>query len=30
MLKIEAIYKNINDMLKGDERFLTDLYFTYS
>ena len=30
MLKIEAIYKNINDMLKGDERFLTDLYFIYS
>lgn len=30
MLKMEAIYKNINNMLKGDERFLANLYFTYS
>lgn len=30
MLKTKAIYKNINDALKGDERFLTHFYFTYS
>lgn len=30
MLKIETIYKNINDELKGNERILTNLYFTYS
>lgn len=30
MLKIKAIYKNINDALKGDECVLTNLYFTYS
>lgn len=30
MLKIKAIYKNINDELKSEECFLTNLYFTYS
>lgn len=29
MSKIKTIYKNINDMLEGNERFLIDLYFTY-
>lgn len=29
MLKIKTIYKNINDVLEGDECFLTNLYFTY-
>lgn len=30
MLKMKTIYKNINDMLEGNERVLTNLYFTYS
>lgn len=30
MLKNKTIYKKINDELKGNERILTDLYFTYS
>lgn len=30
MLKIEAIYKNINDRLKDNECLLTNFYFTYS
>lgn len=29
MSKIKTIYKNINDMLEGNERFLIDLYFIY-
>lgn len=29
MSKIKTIYKNINDMLEGNERFLIDFYFTY-
>lgn len=30
MLKNKTIYKKINDELKGNERFLTNFYFTYS
>jgi hypothetical protein len=30
MLKIETIYKKMNDELKGNERVLTNLYFVYS
>lgn len=30
MLKNKTIYIKINDELKGNERVLTDLYFTYS
>lgn len=29
MLKNKTIYKNINDMLEGNECVLTNLYFTY-